>query len=52
MDSGIAAMYTQISQYAGDGDSKPEIELNFKGCLDEELLKKNIIWWKEKCFKI
>lgn len=50
VDSGIAAMYTQVGKYAGDGDPKPDVELDFSNdALDEGLLQRNVEWWRNRC---
>lgn len=48
VDSGIAAMYTQVGKAMCDGEPKPVVELDFAGVLPEFLLKLNIAWWQDR----
>lgn len=51
VDSGIAAIYTQVSTIMrNDGQSKPNQVIDLDTIdLNEEILKRNIAFWKDEC---
>ena len=50
VDSGIAAMYTQLGMSMSDGQPKPSVELEFEeDTLDVDLLMENAEWWRKRC---
>jgi len=49
VDSGVAAMYTQVGLRMDGGEPKPDMKLDFTRELDMKLLKDNVEYWRDAC---
>lgn len=49
VDSGVAAIATQLGTDFANGWARPDVALDFAGHLNDDLLRRNLLWWTIGC---